>query len=960
MQKLLTELNIGETVSGFELVKKEYVEAKSAFFYTLKHKKTGADLLYFDRADENKTFCVSFKTLPEDSTGVFHILEHSVLCGSEKFPAKDPFVSLLQSSMQTFLNAMTYGDKTVYPVSSRNERDLFNLMKVYLDAVFRPLIYKRPEIFMQEGWHYEFENENAEPYYNGVVYSEMKGVFADVDSLMADETEKLLFPDNSYGFVSGGHPDNITDLTYKKFIETHSRFYHPTNARFIFDGHLDIAAALEYIDGEYLSKYDYKKPDFDFVPQVSKPAEATVEYEAREGEENFAQMTVAKILCLHSDAEKIYATKILADYLTSTNEAPLKRAFLENGLAQDISLEIGDGIFQPFIALVVRNTDKEKFAEIKKFLPEAVKKIIAGGLNKEALRASLELFAFGSKEIREPYGIEIVGRILDGWLYGDDPLTYVDVSRIFDSLRKKIDGNYFEDLLCELFGNADDKSYLYALPSLTKGKEDAEKEAKKVAAAVSEWSSDDRQKELEKFAKMQEWQQTPDGDEVLTSLPHLDLADIPRTTPSVKTELSTLDGIKVLATENDTNGIAYLNLFFDISDFSIEELRLLGVLTLVFGELSTENCPADVLQNKIKAVFGRFSVRTEYISKRGDLEHCRPYLRVATSFLEENAEKAISLICEILLNGRYSETDRIAETVMQNDYFMKQSLIGSGHTFAITKALSAFSAEGRLKELLDGESFVAWFSDFAENFEKNAGNISEKLAAVSKKAFAKNRLFVGVGGKLGAGALDALISALPENEKVKAAEYPVFDKNDCTVEIPSDVGYSGFGHNLYALGGEFSGSAAVMASLMTFGYLWGAVRVQGGAYGTGMNIRANGDIFCYSYRDPNLENSKAAFCGTPEFLSEFVGQKMPLDDIIIGTVNTTDPLLDPSGVCELECFRYLKGSTPEYVAKLRGEILDTKPEDLEKLIGILEKYAKNAKFCAIGNKNAVKFVKPNC
>lgn len=957
MQKLLAELNIGEIVSGFELTKKEYVESKSAYLYTLKHSKTGADLYYFDRADENKTFAISFKTLPEDSTGVFHILEHSVLCGSEKFPAKDPFVSLLQSSMQTFLNAMTYSDKTLYPVSSRNERDLFNLMKVYLDAVFCPLIYKRPEIFMQEGWHYEFESEDAEPYYNGVVFSEMKGVFADVDSLMADETEKLLYPDTSYGFVSGGHPENIPDLTYEKFIATHKRFYHPSNAKIFFDGHLDIDAALGYINDEYLSKYDCKKPDFDFIVQTPKPAENTISYEAREGEENFAQMTVSKILCLYSDVEKVYAAKILADYLTSTNESPLKRAFLENGLAKDITLEIGDGIFQPFVALIVRNTDKEKFAEIKKFLPEAVKKIIAGGLNKEALKASLELFAFGSKEIREPYGIEVVGRMLDSCLYGGDPLTHIDNAKIFDSLRNKIDGNYFENLLCELFGNADDKSYLYALPSLTKGREDAEKEAAKVAAAASKWSEDDRKEMLDAFAKMQEWQQTPDSDEVLMALPHLDLADIPRKTAPVKKNLSEVCGIKVLKTENETNGIAYLNLFFDISDLSPEELRLLSVLSSVCGDLRTENYPADVLQNKIKATFGRFSLKFDYISKRGDLENCKPYLQVSVSLLEENAAAATDLLCEILVNGKYDETERIAETVMQNDYFMKQSLIGSGHTFAITKALSAFSAEGSLKELLDGESFVTWFSDFASNFEKNAEEVSRELTAVAKKVFAKNRLFVGCGGKFDSSYIEKLVSSLPEGEIGAAAKYPVFDKADCAVEIPSDVGYSGFGHNLYALGGEFSGSAAVAASLLTFGYLWGAVRVQGGAYGTGMNVRANGDVFCYSYRDPNLENSRAAFGGVSDFLKEFVGQNMPLDDIIIGTVNTTDPLLDPSGVCELECIRYLKGSTFESVAKLRGQILDTTPEDIEKLASFLKEFAENGKFCAVGNKDAVKFVK---
>ena len=358
MQKLLSKLSAaqsGEICSGFRLIKKEYVAAKSAELYTLRHEKTGAELLYFDRADENKTFTICFKTLPEDDTGVFHILEHSVLNGSRRFPVKEPFVTLLQGSMQTYLNALTFSDKTMYPVSSRNEQDLFNLMSVYLDAAFCPLIHERPEIFMQEGWHYEFDGETGKPYYNGVVFSEMKGAFSDVDTLIGNGMHRLLYPDTSYGYVSGGDPKYITGLSYEKFTAAHKRFYHPSNARIFLDGHMNIDAVLEYIDGEYLSKYEYRAPDFDFAMQTPVTAEKTISYEVREGEEALAHMASAKILCTHKDVEKLYAAEILADYLTGSNEAPLKRAFLESGLAQDVSIDVNDGMYQPNIAVVVRN-----------------------------------------------------------------------------------------------------------------------------------------------------------------------------------------------------------------------------------------------------------------------------------------------------------------------------------------------------------------------------------------------------------------------------------------------------------------------------------------------------------------------------------------------------------------------------------------------------------------------------
>ena len=947
----------GEVCAGFLLVKKEHVASNGAELYTLRHEKTGAELLYFDRADENRTFAVSFKTLPEDDTGVFHILEHSVLNGSRKYPVKEPFVSLLQSSMQTFLNALTFSDKTAFPVSSRNEQDLFNLMKVYLDAVFCPLIYERPEIFLQEGWHYEFDGPDAQPYYNGVVYSEMKGAYADVDRIIGDETDRLLFPDNSYGYSSGGRPEHIPELTYEKFVETHRRFYHPSNAKFVLDGHMDIDAVLAYIDGEYLSKYDYRAPDFDFVPQKPVTAERTVCYEAQEGEEELAHMAISKILCTHDDVEKLYAAKILADYLTGSNEAPLKRAFLEEGLAQDVSVEVNDGVFQPTVAFLARNTAKEQFTEIRAFLPEAVRAILTEGLNREALLASLERFAFSCREIHEPYGVELAMNVLDGWLYGDDPLTHIDNGKVFDALRAKVDTAYFADLLTELFADPADKCYLYVLPSLTKGQDDAAQETARVAAAASGWSKAERSRIYAGFEKMQQWQQNQDTAEALATLPHLNLADVPETIRPLETEPCSLAGTQVLKIATNTNGIVYLNLYFDVSDLSCEDLQLLSLLASCIGELRTERFPADVLQAKIKAAIGTFGVRLELASARGDLNHCKPYLAVSAAMLRENVPAAAALLQELLTNGRYDETDRIYEIIQQNDYFLKQSLIAGGHVFAITKALSAFSAEGAYKELLEGEQFIRWFGTLAADFEENAAAYGERLQALADTVFVRSRLFAGFGGDPEPAALEALISSLPEGSIGAPAVRPVFDADDCTITIPGDVGYSALGHNLYALGGKFSGACAVLSSLMTFGYLWNMVRVQGGAYGTGMNVRTNGDIFCYSYRDPNLKATQAAYGGMADFLEDFLAQGMPLDDIIIGTVNTTDPLLDPSGVCELACIRRLKGTTPEMIAQIRREILHCTAEELQKLSGLLRAYLADGHFCAVGNAEAVAFVK---
>ena len=941
----------GDICCGFELVKKEHVASHDAECYTMRHKKTGAELLYFDRADENRTFSIAFKTLPENNTGVFHILEHSVLNGSKKYPVKEPFVSLLQNSMQTFLNAMTFSDKTVFPVSSRNEQDLFNLMSVYLDGVFNPSIYERPEIFMQEGWHYEFAAEGEKPYYNGVVFSEMKGAFADVDQVIEDETECLLFPDNSYGYTSGGRPENIPDLTYEQFIAAHQCFYHPSNAKIILDGHMNVERFLQYIDEEYLSKYDYQAPDFDFVPQTPKTAEKTVYYQAQQGEEGLAHMSIAKIICSHEDTEKIYAAKILADYLTGSNEAPLKRAFLEKELAQDVTLGVHDQIYQPDIALVVYNTTEDKFAEIKALLPEMVQTMIEKGLDKEALAASLERFAFENKEITEPYGVELVVRALGTWLYGDDPLTDIDNAKVFEALREKINTDYFEKLLLEMLGDADDKSYLYVLASQTKGEEDVAKEAAKIDAVTAAWDEAQTAKAFESFMKMQEWQQSMDSEEAMDSLPHLALSDVPEKIKTAETKTLHIGNTEVLQIAAETNGIAYLNLYFDISDFSPEEMQTVNALTACFGELGTENYSGDKIQTKIKSVLGSLSARVEIAAKPGDLKNSRQYLLISAAMLEENVSEAMTILEELLLRGRYDETDKINENLLQNDYMMKQALIGNGYQFAMIKSLSAFSKEGAVKELLEGESFIRWFSALTENYGQNSEKYNEIFGQLMAKAFSANRLFVGYSGKIADDAIGSLIQKLPANEMGEPAVYPAFDREDSAIEIPGGVGYTALGHNLYALGSKFDGSWAVLTSLMSFGYLWNMIRVQGGAYGTGMGAQLNGNLFSYSYRDPNPGNTKEAYSGMADFLAEFLAQGMPLDDMIIGTLNMIDPLLGPGAVCDQECTRYLKDITGEDIARIRREILNTDNESLKQLVSVVKAYTDGGKFCAVCDKN---------
>ena len=948
MKNKLKNAFIGDVLFGFKLVKTEQVKSLHTTVYTMVHEKTGAELIYSARNDDNKTFAIAFETLPENDTGVFHILEHSVLNGSKKYPVKEPFVNLLQGSMQTYLNAMTFGDKTVYPVSSRNDKDFFNLMSVYLDAVFNPSIYTVPEIFMQEGWHYDIKNTNEAPSYNGVVFSEMKGVFSDVDDAMGDLALNLTFPDNCYRYCSGGHPEHIPELTYEEFINTHKRFYHPSNAKIFLDGDMNVDDVLEYIDKEYLRKYDYRESDFKLIEQVPKRLEGTFEYQIANENEAYAHFAFTKILCRYDDIKKTYAANILCDYLAGSNEAPLKRAVLESGLAQDILVETVDGIYQPFLYIKVRKTEEKHLEEIKSVIQKAINNLLNCGIDKEALSASLERFAFIRREFGEPRGVNLCIRALDSWLYGGEPTAFWDINDEVEALRKALDGDYFEKLLAEMFGSFNDMSVLKALPSMTKGQDDAKKEQDRLDAIFNSWSEDERIAKLNSFDKMTVWQQTPDKSEDLSRLPKLSINDVEVLPKKSEIDIEAIDGCRVVSVKVDTNGIAYLNLYFSIGEMSVESIRTASVLASLLGTLATKNYSAFKLQNKIKSVFGKISATIDVVSKPGDTELCAPYFVLSASMLEENVKDGIELIREILCNTLFTDDVKIFESLLQDEYDLKQSLISSGHAYAVTKSLAPFSSEGALNEYLKGESFVVWFSDYIKAFDGDRVKFIKALEDLAKHVATSSRLTIGFGGNVERTELERFISSIPKGKSVSSnALFSVLKSSNESIKIPSSVAYSAVGHNLYAMKHEYCGSALVLSSLMSYSYLWNAVRVQGGAYGTGMSVRANGDLFCYSYRDPNVKKTVEVYRAMPGFIEAFLKQNTPIDDIIIGTVNVTDPLLSPKQRVAIELKRYLKGTTYEDICKVRKEVLETTPQDLNKLESVVKQLAENGTVCLV-------------
>lgn len=940
-------------MQGFGIVKRQEIACIGATLFTLRHTKTGAEVLYSSRDCENKTFAIAFETLPENSTGVFHILEHSVLNGSEKYPVKEPFVNLLQSSLQTFLNAMTFPDKTVYPVSSRNQQDFENLMRVYLDGVFRPAIYQKPEIFRQEGWHYQMEDADKVPSFNGVVFSEMKGAFSGVDNLMEQYTQQLLFPDNCYGFCSGGDPAHIPELTYEEFIRTHQRFYHPSNAKIFLDGDMELEPILEYLDKAYLSLYDYREKDFDICDQ--KPVQKTLQltYQVTDEQEQYAHLVLSRIVCKFDDIQEIYAGKLLCDYLTGSNEAPLQRAILEAGLGQDVSVEFTDGVYQPFVEFKVRNTKPEHFDQICQVLKKTIENQIAQGLDQQSLAASLERYAFRCREVDEPYGLMLCLKSLDTWLYGGDPTAHWNTEPIFAALREKLESDYFPKLLHKMLGDPDSMCRLELLPSTTKSQEEAARENEKLQKLFDGWTENEREEILREYQKMSAFQQTPDTEEALATLPSLNLADIPLRPNEVKSTVGQLENCPFVKTHIDTHGIVYLHLYFSLADFTPHQLQMAEVMNTALGELSTKQYAGVQLQSQIKTWLGSFSTKMELVAPEGDVKTCTPYLAVSASMLEENAEKALALLAEILCNTKFEETDRLEELLRQDAYYMKQSLTSSGHAYAITKALAPFSVQGTLKEALSGESSILWLTKLLETFREDGQKIMQSLGQMAEKIFCRSRLTLGAGGEVSDSQLQAFLQKLPQGSSVQPLQRTAAGEKQNTVEIPSRVNYCGMGHNLYAMGEKFTGTGVVLSSMLSFGYLWNAVRVQGGAYGTGMAARVNGDILCYSYRDPNPEKSLDTFRHMAEYLEEFCNSGASLDDLIIGSVNSTDPLIGPGQHCQVACLRYLKGTSFEDLCRVRKEILTTTMEDFRGFVQILKTFAEEGAVCVVGEKETI-------
>ena len=919
----------------------------------LEHEKTGAQVFWVDNGAENMVFSVTFRTLPEDSTGVFHILEHSVLCGSEKYPVKEPFVELLKSSMNTFLNALTFQDMTMYPVASRNPRDLLNLAGVYLDAVFAPKVLSDRKRFCQEGWHID-RNENGEPVYKGVVFNEMKGAMSDTDTLIERRIMQQMFPDTCYGYNSGGDPEAIPSLTYEKFCEQYRRYYHPSNALFYLDGALPMEETLSLI-ASYLDRYERMQDLPVYTFQTPVGSEDTIMYELgqEEQEENRGHLTLARITGTWKDRAENMARGIICDVLTGSNEAMLKRAALERGLAEDLSATVDDTTLQSWVTIHADNVTDGREEELLALLQETGETIRRDGLDRNAVEASLNRAVYMLREEDEPQGIGRCIRCVGNWIYGADPTDALETAEVVKKLRKYLETGRFDELAADMLLNSENRVILHTLPSRTLGEEKRRREAESLQKIVGGWTKAEREANDCLIASIEAWQNTPDSPDDLKTLPRLRKEDADIEPEWVETEVRDCGGVPVMTHRLNCNGVVHLRAYFLLTDYTLEELTKLSQLAGMLGRLPTKEHDAWTLQQEIKRWTGAIGFTIITRADPGQDETCAPYLCAFVSALEENTGKAWELIAEILTSTLFKDTDKMTEMFRQNELAARQRILGAGHMIGVKNALSHFSAENAVKNALDGDAAAAYIHRLARESEKELPELIRLSERMMRETFCRSRMIISVTST--EEILPAkLADAFPEGMKIpENRAYKVDSPMAAGFRIPAQIGFATRGYRLGKLGLRFEGSMWLASSILTLGYLWNRIRVQGGAYGAGIQVDRSGNIFSYSFRDPTPSKTLKADGDAAEFLHTFAQQGEDMDQYIISALNELNPLLSPRDKGSLADGRYMTGYTREEAEKIRLQILHAKPEDLIRCADWLNAFSEDGAVCVVAHQDAL-------
>jgi Zn-dependent M16 (insulinase) family peptidase len=957
-----TQWKLNDTYFGFKLTEQKTLQEINSKAYVFEHVKSGARLLYLENTDNNKVFSISFRTLPADSTGVAHILEHSVLCGSRKFPVKEPFVEMIKSSLNTFLNAMTYPDKTVYPLASRNDKDFHNLMDVYMDAVFYPSIYQKPEIFAQEGWHYELKDTDSQLIYNGVVYNEMKGVFSSPESLLWRTIPKSLLPDTIYANTSGGNPENIPELTREQFLDFHRTYYHPSNSYIFLYGNLDILDTLKFLNQEYLSAFDKKEINSKITLQTHpKTSDITINYPVAANDKitNKTYLTLNYVIGNAGDLELLSAFSILDNILLGSDDAPLKRAIMDAGIGKDVYSSFDSGLMQPTYSIVVTNADPEQKDKLNKLVQEKLTELVNKGIDKKLIKSTFSIAEFANRDTianAKNKGLIYNFTSLNNWLYDKDPIAPFTFHS--NTKKKALKTPYFENLIKKYLLDNPWHSTVTAVPQQGLGETSAAETKLKLANYKTSLSNEAISALINQTVALKTEQAAPDTQENLAKMPTLSIADI--SSKAEKTVYEEYDeaGTKVLYVPQFTNGITYFSLNFSTKAVPQEELPYLYLLAELLGEIDTEKYSCAELTNEIKAKTGGISFNVNAITSKTSEDIYHPYLSVTTKALTGNAPDALNLVNQIINHSKFDDAERLLELIKKIKAQRQAGLQEAGSGLSINRAMSYLSPAAGYRAVND-LPFYQFISELEKDYAAKAPEIRRHLSAVQNMVFNKKDLLTNVVAsredyKAFRPSFSKFVNTLPDKSLAQAAyNFSVSSKNEGLITA-GKVQYVTKVYNFRSLGYEYTGKMKVLQTILNTNYLWNKVRVLGGAYGGSLSIDRAGALLFTSWRDPNLMETIAVYDDVSSFLTNFTASEREMNNYIISTIGKLDTPLTPYGKGASITKNYMRGVTYDDIQKERAEVLATTPEDIRNFAKMFAELKQQNYFCVVGNETKLK------
>ena len=957
-----------DKLQTYDLLQQRTLQDLDSEGYLLRHKKSGAHVLLMENQDENKVFSIGFRTPTKDSTGVPHILEHSVLCGSKNFPVKDPFVELAKGSLNTFLNAMTYPDKTVYPVASCNEKDFQNLMHIYMDAVLYPNIYRHEEIFKQEGWSYNLESADDELTYNGVVYNEMKGAFSSPEGVLERVVLNSLFPDTTYANESGGDPEVIPELRYEQFLEFHSKYYHPSNSYIYLYGDMDMEEKLIWLDRTYLSAFDAQSIDSEIGLQ--KPFAAMRELEmnysisSNEDENDNTFLSYNKVIGTSLDKELYQAFQVLDYALLSAPGAPLKKVLIEEGIGKDIMGSYENGIYQPTFSVIAKNANADQKDAFVKLIEDTLRGIVQKGIDKKSILAGINYHEFRYREAdfgSYPKGLIYGLQMLDSWLYDEDkPFLHVEATETFAWLKQQVNTGYFEQLIQTYFLDNTHGSVVVVKPEKGRTARMEKELAKKLADYKDSLSEAQVEQIVEQTHALAAYQESKDSIADKEKIPVLRREDISREITPMQNEELQLCGTPVIYHEVQTNGIGYLDLLFDLSGVSAELLPYVGILQAVLGIIDTEHYEYGELFNEINVHTGGIGTSLELYADATKVKEkeFRATFEVKTKALYDKLPVAFEMMKEILTRSRLDDEKRLKEILSMTKSRLQMRFQSAGHSTAALRAMSYLSPISKFKDMTAGIAYYEVIQAIEEHFEERKEELIANLQKLTKMLFRGDNMMLSfTAAREGLAGLEEMICELKDGLFAETVEDTACilhcEKRNEGFATSSKVQYVARAGNFIDEGKEYTGALQILKVILGYEYLWHNIREKGGAYGCMSNFTRFGEGYFVSYRDPNLEKTNAVYEGVVEYLKQFSVSDRDMTKYIIGTISNMDQPMTPAAKGDRSMNLYMRHISEEMIQKEREEVLDACEEDIRALADIVEAVLRNNYFCVIGSEEKI-------